>query len=462
MRPVSRDPPQVAVSDFYLDFLRSGIINVSHGKLSALRKTTATLEDGTKLGNIAAVVLATGFEASDSIRFLPESVLQKLSFSPEHPSHPVALAFHGTYHPEVPSLGFVGFYRGPYWSVMEMQARLVATMWSNPVPTQSLATALEQDQCIARTLSLRHDKRCSQFPMGDYLFIIDQIATALGMNKTPLPEDLVPPQAAPEDKAMDLVTPSRYLSTPSDHDQAAESLSNIRETNRTATEALNSNRFVARAVFRSLLGAWKLNRTLRSKLPSHPSGQFIGTAEFQLREGTRDGREDENVAVLSESLGQDLEYLYQEEGEFRADNGLVFRATRKYVWRYVEARDELSVWFTREGKTGHEGNKADYLFHIVEFEGTTGCNAAALCPLTGLRQGAGGREPSKPLPETTIRSDGKQEGWRAKAGHLCIDDFYDVNYEFGFYGVNLGEWTIEYNVRGPKKDYSIRGVYTRC
>jgi hypothetical protein len=30
---------------------------------------------------------------------------------------------------EEPTLGFVGFYRSPYWGVMEMQARFLGKYW---------------------------------------------------------------------------------------------------------------------------------------------------------------------------------------------------------------------------------------------------------------------------------------------------------------------------------------------
>jgi len=73
--------------------------------------------------------------------------------------------------------------------------------------------------------------------------------------------------------------------------------------------------------------------------------------------------------------------------------------------------------------------RADYLFHEVEFV-------------------APGDETGK-------------KGWEAKAGHLCVEDYYDVKYEFQFRAVNLTEWKIGYVVNGPKKDYRIDGVYRR-
>jgi hypothetical protein len=222
---------------------------------------------------------------------------------------------------------------------------------------------------------------------------------------------------------MDILTPARYPPKSPTAFQQAETLTSLQQTQATALAGLTSAKFVAKAVFRSLLGEWKLERALTSKLPSHPSGHFSGTAKFLLREGTRDGRE---AAFDDGEPG--LEYLYIEEGDFRASNGFTFRATRRYVWRYDEKMDKLSVWFAKTD----EQKRADYLFHEVEF----------LVPEEG-----------------TEERDG--EGWKAKSGHLCVDDFYDVAYRFNFNAVNLLNWRLAYTVKGPKQDYTIDGVYSR-
>ena len=414
------NPPYLAVSDTYLDFVRSGLITVSSGKLDALSASTATIiPSNESIDDIAAVVLATGFDASSSLSFFPPHIQETLSLSPSDQSNTVALAFHGTHHPSIPNLGFVGFYRSPYWGVMEMQARLLQTLWSPSPPPASLRAALASDTSLQRTLSLRSDPRASQFPMGDYPYLMQEFASALGIDRLPPAGDT--PPLPPAGKPMDVLTPARYPSRNADAEQAAEVQRSLADTRATLVAGLSAGRFVARAVFRSLLGGWKLERRIVSNLPSHPSGTFSGTARFLLREGTADGRE--AVASRGQDLGQ--EYLYVEDGEFKADNGMVFRATRRYVYRYDEGEDTLSVWFARTD----EQKRADYLFHEVEFQ----------VPADG--------------------EDGK--GWKAKSGHLCVDDYYDVGYEFRFEAVNLAEWRCAYSVKGPKKDYTIDGRYTR-
>ncbi|KAK8088982.1 hypothetical protein PG997_003943 [Apiospora hydei] len=411
--------PFLAMSSHYADFVRSGLISVSQGKVSSLSGNTAVLLPSTeKIEDIAAVVLATGFDPCPSLDFLPSEVLETISYAPSHPSLPAALAFHGTHHPSLSTLGFVGFYRSPYWGVMEMQARFIARLWATSEPSQAWKEALECDNSIQNVMNLRSDPRLAQFPMGDYAFLMQEFAKALEM-KISTPKE-TPPLA--NGKSMDILTPARYVSEGAAQSQIAEVEKNLACTHETALGGLTKAKFVAQAVFRSLLGEWKLERDLVSKLPSHPSGRFVGTAKFILRQGTADGRN----AADQDDLG--MEYLYIEDGDFMASNGMKFRATRRYVWRYDETRDVLSVWFAK----ADDNMRADYLFHDIEFIVPDADDEAA-----------------------------QTKGWQAKASHLCIEDLYNVKYEFKFQAVNLKEWRIGYSVNGPKKDYTISGVYRR-
>ncbi|KAI0385724.1 FAD/NAD(P)-binding domain-containing protein [Hypomontagnella monticulosa] len=444
------EQPFVAMSSWYTDFVRSGLIKVSRGKLSSVSGNTATISPSNdQLSDVAAIVLATGFDPAPSVSFLPPSVLETISHSPSHPNLPVALAFHNTYHPDLPTLGFVGLYRSPYWGVMEMQARLVTRLWTGP-QTPALQQALAEDDSIARTLALREDPRTSQFPMGDYSFLMQEFARALSIPLTP-PLGPTPPLA--NGKPMDILTPARYSSWAvmaegsSIKAKAQEEISkSLHATHETALAGLTHARFVAAAVFRSLLGEWRLDRTLSSRLPSHPSGRFVGTAKFLLREATADGLP--SNAALGGIGGPGLEYLYVEDGMFTArDNpALSFRATRRYVYRYDESRDVMSVWFARTD----DARRADYLFHELEF----------LIP--DEEEDTGEVVTTGAAVEEKRRVDGRRKrGWLAKASHLCVEDLYDVHYEFGFNAVNLKEWRLGYTVKGPKKDYTIDGVYTR-
>lgn len=445
-------PPYLAVSDWYADFVRSGLITLSKGKLASVANGTATISssstshEATTVTDIAAVILATGFEASPSISFLPDEVQQILAVDPSNLDNTLLLAFHGTHHPAVPNLGFVGFYRSPYWGVMEMQARFVTELWAQQQDGQlspSMQKALDEDTSLERFKVLRSDPNASQFPMGDYSFLQQEFATALDMQISPAKNEGLPPLPH-NGKAMDILTPPRYVATEVSDMQKAEAEDSLQQTYETALAGLTKGKFVARAVFRSLLGEWQLERDLISKLPSHPSGHWSGTAKFLLRKGTKDGLQciQGDATSTPDAESEDdpcLEYLYIEEGIFSTSTGISFPATRRYIWRYNEKTDKLSVWFVRTGdkfsrkdpKRDEEQMRADYLFHEIEFT-----------------------VPTDPMANVS-------QGWEAKAGHLCVEDFYNVKYNFVFNAVNLKEWRLGYTVNGPQKDYTIDGVYRR-
>lgn len=450
------EPPYLAVSDWYMDFVRSGLITLSKGKLSSVSGTTATVSstslesEATTLGGIAAIVLATGFEAAPSLSFLPAEIQQTLALEPSNLGNTVLLDFHATHHRDLPNLGFVGFYRSPYWGVMEMQARFLVELWTQQQRGQlspSIKKALAEDTSSENFGALRRDPRPPQFPMGDYSFLMQELAAALDLEISP-PVGETP--ALPHNgQPMDVLTPARYIPADATAVQKAEADASLRQTHETSLAGLTRGKFVARAVFRSLLGEWQLERDLISKLPSHPTGHWSGTARFLLRQGTKDGRQCAKGDVDAGSNEDDdddpgLEYLYIEEGEFKTTAGISFPATRRYIWRYDEKTDKLSVWFVRTGdkfsrkdpRRDEEQMRADYLFHEVEFV------------VPEDYWSAGGDDKNK-------------KGWEAKAGHLCVEDFYDVKYEFVFNAINLQEWRLAYTVKGPQKDYTIDGTYRR-
>jgi hypothetical protein len=128
--------------------------------------------------DIAAIIYATGFDASTSLKFFSEEILNTLQFDPTDDGFPLALNVHATISKEILSLGFVGFYRSPYWGVMEMQARYLAKLWSGD---EVATTALEDDATLENMMKLRKNPRRSQFPMGDYAYHMESLSGIVGM-----------------------------------------------------------------------------------------------------------------------------------------------------------------------------------------------------------------------------------------------------------------------------------------
>lgn len=258
-----------------------------------------------EITNIAAVILATGYDAAPSLNFLPKEILDILQFDPACDEFPLALNVNTAVSRSLPSLGFVGFYRSPYWGVMEMQARYLAKLWSGD---DQAAKALMEDKSMDAMLKLRRDPRQGQFPMGDYAYLMESFSKILGIKR------LEPDPT--KDTRSGLVFPPRYTYSDSSEAEKVETATALAAFNDTFTDSESKGKFLARAVFRALQGDWKLERQIESFISTYPSGTFSASAKFLPRRPTEDG--------------YDGEYLYLENGEFLTTAGIKFTAKRRY------------------------------------------------------------------------------------------------------------------------------------
>ncbi|MFA7275203.1 MAG: NAD(P)-binding domain-containing protein [Pseudobdellovibrionaceae bacterium] len=167
-------PAYVAISDDYKDLVKAGNIHV-------VRDHVSQFEDGhfLRLGNgkkraTDHVVLATGFKSN--LDFLDVDVLKKLSYDDDDQFMPLLLA-DATWPAETDGLGFVGMYRGPYFGVMELQARWVAGVFSGDIKSPS---ADELAKGVKEAEALRQLKHRPQFPYGDYVALADGLARKVG------------------------------------------------------------------------------------------------------------------------------------------------------------------------------------------------------------------------------------------------------------------------------------------
>jgi hypothetical protein len=309
---VLTEAPWLAISDNYAEFVRSGSIKVSTGRLvhfdpktpyQGLSVVLSSDNQQQIIEDVAAVVLATGFEATGSLNFLPEDVLQILDYDPKCAPLPLTLDLNSTVHHDIPDLGFVGFYRGPFWGVMEMQARLLGKLWTGDEQATTALAAHVSDVPKLRKIYYETPKELAQFPMGDYTYIMESFKDILGI-------------AGVGEARNGPVLPARYTTCSQSenmHQQSKEALSIVKQV---LDDSDNNGKFVARAIFRSLQGDWKLNRSLISSISTYPSGTFHGIARLSPRYPNPE---------------YDAEYLYLEEGDFETETGMKFRANRRYV-----------------------------------------------------------------------------------------------------------------------------------
>jgi hypothetical protein len=237
---------------------------------------------------------------------------------------------------------------------------------------------------------------------GDYAGFMEEMASHLQLKRND----------GPFSEREGCVSPARYLSLDSDATHAASIMRDLHENWYACRE---EGRYVPRAAFRALQGNWDIHRTIKSALPSFPSGTLNGTASFHPRLPTKD----------KSGKSFDLEYLYIESGTLVLSNGFSMNARRRYVYRYSEAEDKLSVWFVKPDND----LEVDYLFHDLEF----------ISPAEAVKEGA----------------------CVAKADHLCVEDMYWTKYRLPFRGISLLEFENMHTVRGPSKDYVTTTSYRR-
>jgi hypothetical protein len=305
------EAPWLAINDNYAEFVRSGLITISTG--SFVRTDSKSSHEGTSvvlssdgqeqvINNVAAIVLATGFEAVGSLSFLPKEVLMTLGYDPKCTSLPLALDLHSTIHHDVPDLGFVGFYRGPFWGVMEMQSRFLGKLWTGDEKAMRVLASHVSNVPQLRNCYYETPKQLSQFPMGDYVYIMESF------------KEIMDIESAGEARK-GIVIPARYTTVAQSKEMQQQSAEALAVVGNLLHQSRNNHKFVAKAIFRSLQGDWQLNRSLISSISTYPSGTFRGTARFFPRYPDPE---------------YDAEYLYLEEGDFETENGMKFRANRRW------------------------------------------------------------------------------------------------------------------------------------
>ena len=298
---------------------------------------------------------------------------------------------------ELPTIGFVGFYEGPYWGVMEMQARFIAQTWATYNPEYRPDRDIHQHYVTER---MRHAMRYEwslqvpQFWMADYVGLIEEFARETGITRD---DSAFGGQAGP-------AFPSRYQGTGTDPEAAVV----VTEVAEVVKASKDETRFVAAAVFRGMQGVWSLDRKIDSRNAASSGGTFSGTAHFHPRTPT--------------SAAYSAEYLYVEEGTFIMDTGYSFPATRRYIYRYNETTDKITAWFAAE-----DGQSVAALFNTWDFY----------------------------APEDSYH------GWMAKGHHWCDPDTYKNTCEFRFRGASVHTFGITYKAEGPNKDYSHESWYER-
>ncbi|KAK5135983.1 hypothetical protein LTR08_004237 [Meristemomyces frigidus] len=401
--------PYVALAESYTEFVRSGMIEVVSGRVTEVSHSeddvaSAIVTIGDQMNvieNIGAIVCATGYTPSAALEFLTSDVKRALQFDSDSMRLPLILDQWQTGNDAVQEIALLGFYEGPYWPMMEMQARLTAERWTTG--SKAPQRPFEAPEKLLQLRGAMRDKArdVPQYWFNDHVGYMDEVASHIGLERN----------NEPFGEREGLPSPARYMSEKSDRSVNA---SIMQDLHKTWHDCVDSGKYVARAAFRALQGDWEIVRRITSE-DRNFSGTLSGRASFHPRFPTQDG----------DGKSFDLEHLYVEHGTFTSASGLDMTATRRYVYRYSEADDQLSVWFVKP----EDDLMVDYLFHKLDFVSPSEARKAGACI--------------------------------AKADHLCVDDMYWTEYTLPLKAIALHEFEIKHAVKGPSKDYVAKTQYNR-
>ncbi|KAI0586917.1 Pyr-redox-3 multi-domain protein [Pyrenophora tritici-repentis] len=415
----TQHPGYTGITDTYMEFVRSGIIVPVRGWVENVKQqangelldinlqqyepwyhaTDNEPSEKSIISDVVGIIEATGYKAD--LNWLDSRVRDLLDDDDAAPNAriPYLLSRGSILASRVPTIGFVGFYEGPYWGVMELQAQFLAQTWAKLESTKAIGLP---DREIYRTNSTK-DMRVAmkenplqipQFWMADYVGLMEEFARETKVTRA---DSAFNGQTGP-------AFPSRYQGD----DASPEAKEVVKEVTDVIKASNEEALFVAAAVFTGMQGIWNLTRKIESRTNT-PGGTFNGTAHFHPREPT-------SPAYYT------AEYLYVEEGTFTMDTGLSFPATRRYAYRYNEATDKITAWFVDE-----DNESVSTLFNTWNF----------------------------------FTPEDKTSGWMAKGHHWCDPDTYRNTCEFKFRGAKIDKFMIRYQVAGPKKDYSHESWYER-
>ncbi|KAL6231418.1 hypothetical protein BDW75DRAFT_220330 [Aspergillus navahoensis] len=342
-------PPWVAISDHYAEFVRSGAIKTLTGRASSVTNESGlgTLNfdasaSTTRLTDIAAIIMATGFKPSESLSFLPDNVLSILEYSKDDHFLPLILDSMSSAHSEIPDLGFVGFYRGAFWGPAELQAQSLAETWAAADLESEIPASLSEEEQLLRETerqrlrdfrNFRPTSLRGQFPLGDYVGLMESFARRLRRPRLHLGmstgTDVLP---------IGPVVPARYAPVDSDTTFGHPALKEVEITMRALNNTLlaEPGRIsvgTTAAVFRALHGQWRFENIV-----SRAGGEEVkscGKATFCPRYPSRPKYE--------------AEYLYKED---TIDDSAM--KTTRLVYRHhnhppFPGQAGISVWLVDEG-----------------------------------------------------------------------------------------------------------------
>jgi hypothetical protein len=426
-------PAYTGITDTYKEFVRSGIVIPVQGQVEevtqqvngdlfdvsikqsapwaindttvsplatrSLLDQTKTPQGSTTLTDVVGIIEATGYQSD--LSWLDPQVQNMIGYdaSSTNLRIPPSLSRGSIFCARAPTIGFIGFYPGPYWGVMEAQALLLAETWSKPnfahLPDRDI---YKHDTTEAMQFAINNKSlQVPQFWMGDYVGLMEELAREAGTTRS---------DTAFGGQQTGPIFPSRYQ-TPHTGLQASHVVNDVANVLQASNTSL---RFVAPAVFTAMQGVWNIYRDIDVLSKSNTRGTFRGMAQFHPREPT--------------ASGYDKEYLYIEGGTTELVDGRSESTTTRFIYRFKSASETISVWFPQD-----------------EDEETAG----QLC--------------STWVFDNPVDSE---HGWSATGLQEQDEHTYTSTCDFWFQGAGLMTWMLKHAVKGEDYETEHESWFSRA
>ena len=313
------EPPLVAISDFYLDMIVQGDIEIVRGRLQGPADehdtvgTSWQVESPTGqpiyLKDIDAVICGTGYE-SNLHEYLSPDILDTLDYDHKNLFCPMTACW-DTLHPKLPNLFFCGMFRGPYMGIMELQGQLAAAMLSGSITLDD--TTLEH--ALEESKQRRDQKLRPQFPHFDYLGFVDALAsTALQAKDFPTTNTC----------SGDMVSPAFYQSVdPQLSTDEAARLQQLIEQGQDGSR-------IPSVVLSAITGEWNFDRRI---------------VHFG------DNRQEHVYGTVKYSRPTLDCVLYREDGFYELSPSKTLNVFREYEYQVQD--DCLELYFVEQGERAH-------------------------------------------------------------------------------------------------------------
>lgn len=163
------NPQFAAISDGYLTGIQSENISFHLGEIKRMNENGFELTSGERI-NCEVIIFCTGYHVH--IPFFDQLILEKLSFDPNDLLQPMLL-YKSVFPKDISNIGFVGMYRGPFFGIMELQARWICMVFSDKV---AMPNEVEINKGIQEELDIRLQIPRPQFPHGNYVAFAEELA----------------------------------------------------------------------------------------------------------------------------------------------------------------------------------------------------------------------------------------------------------------------------------------------